>query len=119
MILQYCQAGLMETHVRGLAKTYAGHRDVMIKALGQEIPEASFTVPDGGYYLWLRLPDKVDSDRLLVAARRRSVDFLPANQFYASAPAKNHLRLAYSFASPSEIIEGVRRLAQALKDIAY
>jgi len=58
----------------------------------------------------------LDADRLAVAAARRGVRVLPASQFYATAGPATHVRLAYSYASASEIAEGVRRLAQALEE---
>jgi 2-aminoadipate transaminase len=90
-------------------KTYGGKRDIMVRALAREIPQATFRIPRGGYYLWVRMPATVDTDDLLGSARRYGVDFLPASQFYATGGAKNFLRLAYSYASPAEIMEGVRR----------
>lgn len=116
LLLEYCRAGRLEAQVRALAKTYAGHRDVMMEALRREIPQATYRVPSGGYYLWLTLPAGVDSDRLLTAALARGVRFLPARQFFATPGPTNHLRLAYSYTSPAEIMDGVRRLALALGD---
>jgi 2-aminoadipate transaminase len=115
MILEYCRAGRFEPHVRQMTETYARHRDAMTTALRAEVPEAIFATPSGGYYLWLRLPEVVDSDRLLDDAKRLGVDFLPGSRFYATPGPKNVLRLAYSYASPDDITEGVRRLGEALR----
>ena len=116
LVLEYCRAGRLEPHIRDVVKTYAGHRDFMLAALARHLPGARCVVPQGGYYLWLRLPDGIDADRLAVAAARRGVRVLPASQFYATAGPATHVRLAYSYASASEIAEGVRRLAQALEE---
>lgn len=115
LVLEYCRAGRLEPHVRDLVKTYHAHRDVMVEALRREIPAARYRVPDGGYYLWLTLPAAIDSGRLLVEALARGVRFLPARDFFATAGPSNHLRLAYSYASPAAIAEGIRRLAAALR----
>jgi 2-aminoadipate transaminase len=115
LVLEYCRARRLEPHVRDLVKTYQAHRDVMVEALRREIPEAQYHVPSGGYYLWLTLPASVDSGRLLVEALARGVRFLPARDFFATPGPTNHLRLAYSYASPAAIIEGIARLAAAIR----
>jgi 2-aminoadipate transaminase len=117
LVLEYCRAGMFEPQLHDRVKIYRGHRDVLVRALGDEVPRATFRVPSGGYYLWLGLPDLVDTDRLLPLARRCGVDFLPASRFYATPGPRQYLRLAYSHASPSGIIEGVRRLGEAVAQL--
>lgn len=117
LVLEYCRAGMFEPQLHDRVKLYRGHRDVMVRALAEEIPQATLSIPSGGYYLWLRLPDPVDTDRLLPLAKRCGVDFLPASRFYATPGPPQYLRLAYSHASPSGIIEGVRRLGDALRQL--
>jgi 2-aminoadipate transaminase len=97
---------------------YRGHRDVMIAALERELPEPAWRVPAGGYYLWMRLPEAVSGEALARAALRRGVRVLPATQFYATRGPENYIRLAYSDASPADIIEGIHRLGEALREIA-
>ena len=117
MLVEYCRAGRLEPDIRDRIRTYMGHRDVMAQAVREHLPQASFDLPQGGYYLWLRLPDGVDSDRLATLAEAQGVFILPASQFHASPGPRNYIRLAYSYASPSEIVEGVRRLARALEQM--
>ena len=81
-----------------------------------EVSKNLVTVPEGGYYLWLRFPDGVDGDRLATLAEAHGVQVLPASQFHATPGPRNFLRLAYSYASPSEIVEGVRRLGAAFDE---
>ncbi len=116
IVLEYVRAGRLETHVREVTTTYRAHRDVMAEALRRMLPGLRFTMPAGGYYLWVRLPDGVDADALARAAGRHGLQVLPASQFYATAGPATHLRLAYSYASPADITEGVRRLAGALEE---
>ena len=113
MLLEYCRAGRLEPDIDHRVRTYRAHRDVMAQAVREHLPQASFTVPDGGYYLWLRLPEGVDSDRLAALAEAQGVQVLPASHFHATPGPRDHVRLAYSYASPSEIVDGVRRLASA------
>jgi 2-aminoadipate transaminase len=118
IILEYCRAGRLSPHIAEVTRIYAGHRDVMLGALGRDMPQARYRVPQGGYYVWAQLPEGVSSDRLAAAAARRGVKILSAGQFYATDGPANYVRLAYSYASPAEIIEGAARLGEALKDIA-
>jgi DNA-binding transcriptional MocR family regulator len=112
----FCRrAGRFEPDIRERVTTYRAHRDVMAHALRERLPEASFALPQGGYYLWLRLPEGVDGDALASRAETLGVQVLPASQFHATPGPRNYLRLAYSYASPSEIVEGVRRLARAFR----
>ncbi len=117
LLLEYGRAGRLELHVRDMAKIYAGHRDVLAEALRRQIPDATFRVPSGGYYLWVTLPGHVDTDRLLPVALAHGVRFLPASQFFATPGPTNRLRLAYSYASPAGLTEGVRRLARAIGEL--
>jgi 2-aminoadipate transaminase len=118
MILQYVAAGRLEPHVRDVTAVYRGHRDVMIAALERELPGAIWRVPAGGYYLWIRLPEAVSGEALARAALQHGVRVLPAAQFYATRGPENYIRLAYSYASPADIIEGIHRLGEALREIA-
>lgn len=117
LVLEYVRAGRLEPHIRDIAKIYRGHRDVMALALERALPGTSWRMPQGGYYLWVRLPDGVTGDALAPAALARGVKILPASEFYATTGPANYVRLAYSYASPSEITEGARRLALALEEV--
>jgi 2-aminoadipate transaminase len=117
ILVEYARAGRVEPDIRDRIRTYAAHRDVMAHSVEKHLPTARFTLPRGGYYLWLELPAGTDTDRLAKLAEARGVFVLPASQFFATPGPKNFLRLAYSYASPSQIEEGVRRLAQAVADL--
>ena len=117
ILIEYCRAGRLEPDIRERVQTYRAHRDVMAQAVREHLPQARFDLPQGGYYLWLRLPDGTDSDRLATLAEAEGVQVLPASQFFAIPGPRGFVRLAYSYASPSEIVEGVRRLARAYKQL--
>jgi DNA-binding transcriptional MocR family regulator len=90
------------------------------QALERELPEAVFTPPEGGYFLWVELPEGADVDALAAAARDRGVIFVKGTDFLLEG-GLNTLRLAYSGVRPDEIAEGIGRLAEAyrgLSDIA-
>ncbi|HYE92772.1 MAG TPA: PLP-dependent aminotransferase family protein, partial [Terriglobales bacterium] len=115
ILVEYCRAGRLEPDIGDRVRTYRAHRDVMAQAVREQLPQATFRLPDGGYYLWLQLPETIDGDRLATLAEAEGVHVLPASHFHATPGPKNFVRLAYSYASPSEIVEGVRRLARAYR----
>jgi 2-aminoadipate transaminase len=91
-------------------------RDAMLDGLEEELPEGvRWSRPEGGYFLWLELPEGVDAGELLARAEDAGVTFVQGSDF---GGPPNTARLAYSFVSPEEIREGVRRLAALLAPVA-
>jgi DNA-binding transcriptional MocR family regulator len=84
-------------------------RDAMLEALARELPEdASWTQPEGGYFVWVELPSGPPSSELLAEAEKAGVTFVKGTDFFAGArDGERALRLAFSFVSPEEIAEGV------------
>ena len=117
LVLEYARSGQSEPHIQSLRRTYAKHRDVMLTSLLRDIPGATVAKPEGGYYLWVRLPEAIDTRALLPVAQRHGVTFLPSGVFYASTGPSNYLRLAYSYASAEQITSGMGRLAAAVADL--
>lgn len=106
-------AGL-DTHLGTLRTTYRARRDALLGGLGDALPAGStWNVPDGGMFVWARLPDGHDAARLLTAALRHDVAFVPGAPFYAGRADHATLRLSFTTHPPGEIVEGLRRLAAA------
>ena len=118
IITEFLAAGRLASHIERVQAAYRQNRDAMVTALRRELPDATFDIPDGGYYVWLTLPEGVDSDRLARAASECGVTVLAGSKFFANADAphsKNHLRIAYSHATPDEVDDGIRRLGTAYR----
>ena len=116
MILEFCTNGRLTQHIARVQECYRAHRDAMVAAVRRELPDVSFVMPHGGYYLWLTLPEGIDADELAACANRTGVTVIPGSKFFARADTahpRNHLRVAYSHADEHEIGEGIRRLAAA------
>ncbi|HZC30454.1 MAG TPA: PLP-dependent aminotransferase family protein, partial [Gaiellaceae bacterium] len=95
--------------VRGLLR---GRRDAMLEALPEHMPGgATWSRPEGGYFIWLDLEDDAPT---VAAAEAAGVTFVPGTDFFADGGGKRSLRLALSFVSTDEIREGVARLAGVL-----
>jgi 2-aminoadipate transaminase len=120
IILEFCTAGQLDAHTARVQKIYRAHRDKMIECLRDELPEVSVDVPSGGYYLWLALPSDTDGDELAKRASAAGVSVLAPTRCYARSDAghpKNHVRAAFTHATPEEIEEGVRRIATAFRSM--
>jgi 2-aminoadipate transaminase len=120
-ILEFLRQGKLTPHIARVQERYRSNRDRMAAAVRRELPDASFEMPRGGYYLWLTLPDGIDADELAASANQAGVTVIPGSKFFARGDVghpRNHLRLAFSHADHDEIDEGVRRLASAYASVA-
>lgn len=114
---EFCAAGHIYTRVPGIVALYRRKRDVMLQALSREMPPAvTWTRPEGGVFLWVRLPEGMDTEQLLpIAVEEEGVAYVVGSGFHADGGGKNAMRLNFSFPSPQDIDEGVRRLARLVK----
>jgi DNA-binding transcriptional MocR family regulator len=91
--------------------------DAMLEELALELPDdCSWSVPTGGFFVWLRLPDGLDSKELLPSALRARVAYVPGTAFYADGSGNREMRLSFCFPTSDRIREGVRRLAGVIRD---
>jgi 2-aminoadipate transaminase len=108
----------MDGHIRMIRRLYGERRDAMLAALEEFFPpEVSWTRPKGGLFLWVKLPEGMDCQRLFESAIKENVAFVPGDSFYANngGEGRRHLRLNFSYVPPDRIREGIRRLSIALK----
>ena len=116
MVYEYCRRGLLQPHIEEIIATYRERRDAMLAALERHFPEGvRWTKPEGGLFLWVILPEGVDSVELLKEAVEEKVAFVPGTAFYADGTGHNTLRLTFATASPEMIEEGIKRLGRAIK----
>lgn len=103
-------------HVEKLRDIYARRRNIMLDALQTHMPEGTtWTRPDGGFFIWVTLPESIDTTRMLAQARERGVDYLPGPTCFADGSGHNMLRLAYSYAQDDQIETGIRILGEIVK----
>ncbi|MFS8098424.1 PLP-dependent aminotransferase family protein [Lentzea alba] len=106
----------LDAHVARLRVEYGARRDAMIAALPSTVPDGTtWTDPDGGMFVWLRLPGSVDTAELLKEALRHDVAFVPGAPFFATTPDHATFRMSFTTNTPAEIAEGMARLAQVLR----
>ena len=106
----------LDAHVRRVAAVYGARRDAMLAGLPNALPEGSaWTRPEGGMFLWARLPEPYDTTALLPEVVRHDVAYVPGAPFHAADPDRATLRLCFVTQTPDEIAEGLRRLGEALR----
>jgi 2-aminoadipate transaminase len=104
-------------YVGRLVELYRHRRDVMLAALAEHLPpEATWTVPQGGLFVWARLPDYIDTTDLLARALRHHVAFVPGRGAYLDGRGGSELRLNFSGVGDDDIREGVRRIGAVVRD---
>jgi DNA-binding transcriptional MocR family regulator len=112
-VFEFLRRGNFEPNLERVSTLLGARRDAMLEALERELPDARWSKPQGGYFVWLELPDGADAGALLERATAAGVTFVPGRDF---GGAPNTARLAFSFVSPDEIREGVRRLAALVRE---
>lgn len=93
---------------------YRERRDAMLAALSQELPNLHWTNPDGGFFIWLTLPEALDAKAMLPLAIRELVAYTPGSAFYADGHGQHHIRLSFCYPTPDEIRIGIQRLARVI-----
>lgn len=109
--------GVMEPLVQQIRALYRQRRDVMLAAMEERFPKGvSWTRPQGGLFLWVRLPEGLDSMRLFRKALEEKVAFVPGQVFFPNGGGANTMRLNFSVSTPEVIREGIRRLGKVLAE---
>ncbi len=105
----------LDAHVARVAAAYRERRDAMLAGLPDALPEGStWNRPEGGMFLWARLPSSYDTTALLPRVVEQDVAYVPGAPFYAGEPDRATLRLCFVTQAPEEIREGLRRLGKGL-----
>jgi 2-aminoadipate transaminase len=116
IVNQFCRSGRIDSAIDTVKTALRARRDALVAALERDLPEARFNPPQGGYFMWVELPESVKVAELETAARERGVLFVKGTDFLLEG-GENTLRLAYSGVTPEEIDEGISRLAEAVRSL--
>jgi 2-aminoadipate transaminase len=103
--------------LQDLTRAYAERRNAMIESLAEHFPaEARWTVPEGGFFVWVEMPSFLDLKSILAEAVERGVTYVPGDAFFPDGRGRNCMRLAFCYVEPERIREGIARLAEVLED---
>lgn len=114
LVRSVLELDLLGPYVEGLKTVYATRAHALAAALRRELPEARFSEAEGGFFLWLTLPNEIDTPALLETAKRCQVGFQPGPNFSSQGGLRNAMRVSFAFHDIPALEMGVTRLRQAL-----
>ena len=114
VINEYLSVADWRAQIDTFRGVYRERRDAMLDALHDYLPDLSWTKPAGGFYVWVTLPDNLDSKSMLPRAVKELVAYTPGTAFYADGGGRTSLRLAFCYPTPEFIREGIRRLSTVI-----
>jgi 2-aminoadipate transaminase len=118
---EFLKSGDLEGAIRDNRAAYARKAGAMLEALERRMPRLPglrWTVPQGGMFLWLTLPEPLDADRMITDALEANVAYVVGSAFYPNGGGHNTMRLNFSYPSEEEIREGIGRLAELIRKLA-
>jgi 2-aminoadipate transaminase len=101
--------------IKAYRELYRERRDAMMESLDALLPQATWTHPDGGFYVWLTLPEGVNAKAMLPRAVTERVAYVPGTAFFADGTGQRNVRLSYCYPDSQRIREGVRRFASVVQ----
>jgi len=117
VIYEFMKTGALDEHVAKINKVYAHRRNVMVESMRRHFPEGvSFTEPNGGLFLWVTLPEKINTLELIPKAVEKLVAYIPGTAFFPDGSGTNTLRLNFSKANDEEIEIGIERLGKLFQE---
>ncbi|MBR3065845.1 MAG: PLP-dependent aminotransferase family protein [Bacteroidales bacterium] len=115
---KYLASGAYDENLKKTCALYKRKKDLMVKSFEEYMPEGvKWTNPEGGLFLFLKLPKKYDTRELFDIAIKENVAFVIGEAFHSDGSGKNTMRLNFSFATDEKIVEGVKRLANAIRQL--
>ena len=117
MVQAYFELEDWHDYVGSLGEVYRARRDTMLDALAEDFPpQAEWTRPAGGLFIWATLPDFIDTTDLLARALRENVAFVPGAGAFLDGRGRSSMRLNFSGSNEDEIREGIRRIGEVIKE---
>jgi 2-aminoadipate transaminase len=108
--------GTVEAQIPRVTEVYRHKRDLMLEAMDASFPEeAEWNDPKGGLFLWVKMPERLNTTEMITEAVQNGVAYIPGSNFFAK-PVHNYIRLNYSFPSEDDIVEGIQILGGMLKE---
>jgi 2-aminoadipate transaminase len=116
IVYEFCASGAIDRSIETVKAALAERAQALADALRRDLPDAAYMVPQGGYFMWVTLPEGTDVHALFQAAAERGVSFVKGTDFLLEG-GENTLRIAYSGVTPEQIDTGVARLAEAYRSL--
>lgn len=117
MVAEFMKRGLLPKQIERIRKLYAKKREVMLEALRRYMPEGvEWTEPEGGLFLWVKLPKKMNASALFPKAVENKVVYVVGSAFHCNGEDQNTMRLNFSYPSEEQINKGIERLAKMIRE---
>ena len=119
IVAEFASRGLLAKAIENVKRVYKEKREIMLSALDEHMPDLpglSWTRPQGGLFLWVRLPEHVDADELFYEAIEQNVAFVVGSAFHCDGGGRSSMRLNFSYPTNEDIVEGVKRLARVIEN---
>jgi len=114
---EYMSKGYLDKQIEKIKTLYKRKRDVMLKALEEYFPEGvKWNVPKGGMFIWITLPKKINAHVMFQKAIAKKVAYVVGDAFYPDGGNYNTMRLNFSYSEDEKIVEGIKRLAEVIKE---
>jgi DNA-binding transcriptional MocR family regulator len=113
LVLELCRSGALDRNIKEVKVKLQERRDALVEALGQHLPQANFTEPGGGYFLWADLGEGADTVALAARAKEAGAPFIPGTDFMLDG-GQTALRFSFASVPPDLTAEGVSRIASVL-----
>lgn len=117
LVARFCAEGRLDQHIQALSAHYSAKCDATLAAIARYMPGVVAQRPDGGFFVWLRLPDRVQASVLQAAAIRHGAEALPGSRCFVDGSGEEYLRIAFSHVPVAQIEEAIRRIGQALDEL--
>jgi len=121
ILYEMLKGGVLDEHIKKLISVYREKRECMLNTLNKymlplNLPDLKWTRPDGGLFLWMTLPEYMNTDRMLPSALEKNVAYVTGSAFYYDGSGKNTMRLNFSYPTMDEIDEGIYRLSLVIAE---
>ncbi|WP_165066341.1 aminotransferase-like domain-containing protein [Marisediminicola senii] len=114
VVSEYLRTADWKGQIDTFRGVYRDRRDAMLEGLNEHLPHLNWTVPNGGFYVWLDLPAPLDSKSMLPRAVKELVAYTPGTAFFANGNGRQQMRLSFCYPTPDTIRLGIRRLAAVI-----
>ncbi|TFD78329.1 PLP-dependent aminotransferase family protein [Cryobacterium fucosi] len=116
VISEYLSSADWKGQINTFRGVYHERKKALLSALDEYLPELTWTNPNGGFYVWVTLPDRLDSKAMLPRAVKELVAYTPGTAFFADGDGRQNMRLSFCYPTPEHIRIGIRRLATVIRD---
>ncbi|MEH2303612.1 MAG: PLP-dependent aminotransferase family protein [Nostoc sp.] len=118
VVARYCATDKLDNHIQQLIACYKHKCNLLLEAIAQEFPSDILALrPDGGFFVWCKLPPDISAKALLTAANEHGISFLPGTRCYTNGQGDDAIRLAFSFQPTQKIVEGIATLGGVLRGL--